>query len=605
VPVKNKQSDEQRELLQTFLKKLSAKNQPRSASILYLRPAIFRTVHGLIQICFVIPLLPFTLVIHLCLIIRKIFSKIPIFITKDCYGKQGKVIEVNYFNLKSGSRFALVYLVLSRKLDFTGYSLNKERQIGDAFIYDYNPGIIDLWYIRSASRTAYEGIKETDKEFIISTRLKAEVRPNIFSLITLLKEEVLLIIRYEIARIFNSFRAVKNLPHLVDPIFIFKIRLRNISMLQTLEEIKLTIKEHTLTQAQNVRRKIYFVNPDCLNKTFTSSAMDYREILENPGTQNWIFADGIGINIAIDLMGYPKNENVNGTDLMPRIAELAAGEGFSFFLLGARPGVAEKTKIKLQSLFPTLHIKGTHHGYFDHVKDSPRIVKLINELKVDILFVAFGVPYQERWIEKWFPHLNCPVVIGVGGLFDFYSGRIKRAPRWLRDIGLEWVFRLMMEPRRMFKRYVIGNPVFLIRVFKLRNAARLINNQILKAKKKNLMQIMKPSRQKKMEKYHGRLLDIFPLVANFCAQKKISILIMYKDKMSARSTCEKLNLIFPDTVFMCQADNGITGYKLVITNYSENELLSIVDTQRTPAFYFIDQSFADHYDNLNIIWDTH
>ena len=92
------------------------------------------------------------------------------------------------------------------------------------------------------------------------------------------------------------------------------------------------------------------------------------------------------------------------------------------------------------------------------------MVASINASGADILLVAFGVPRQEKWLERWGEQLAAPVRIGVGGLFDFYSGRIRRAPLWMREIGMEWSFRLLMEPRRLFRRYIIGNPLFLWRV---------------------------------------------------------------------------------------------------------------------------------------------
>jgi N-acetylglucosaminyldiphosphoundecaprenol N-acetyl-beta-D-mannosaminyltransferase len=123
-------------------------------------------------------------------------------------------------------------------------------------------------------------------------------------------------------------------------------------------------------------------------------------------------------------------------------------------------------KRNLEDKYPGLNIVGEQNGYFNRETEQAAVIERINELDPDILLVAFGVPIQEQWIENNFGKLNCRVVMGVGGLFDFYSGNIKRAPRWLREIGFEWSFRLLMEPRRMFKRYIIGNPVFICRLLR-------------------------------------------------------------------------------------------------------------------------------------------
>jgi N-acetylglucosaminyldiphosphoundecaprenol N-acetyl-beta-D-mannosaminyltransferase len=113
--------------------------------------------------------------------------------------------------------------------------------------------------------------------------------------------------------------------------------------------------------------------------------------------------------------------------------------------------------------YPGLRIAGARDGYFkSHEEQS--VVDDINSSGARILLVAFGAPRQELWLKRWRSELEPPVGMGVGGLFDFYSGRMPRAPVWMREMGLEWVFRLMQEPGRMWRRYVIGNPLFLYRV---------------------------------------------------------------------------------------------------------------------------------------------
>jgi N-acetylglucosaminyldiphosphoundecaprenol N-acetyl-beta-D-mannosaminyltransferase len=146
---------------------------------------------------------------------------------------------------------------------------------------------------------------------------------------------------------------------------------------------------------------------------------------------------------------------------------LAAEHGFRLFLLGGRPGVAAAAADAMRQRCSGLHIAGTHDGYF-HEADTPQVIAAVNQARPDVLLVGFGVPRQELWLSKHRDQLHATVRMGVGGLFDYYSGRIPRAPQWLREIGLEWVWRLWQEPGRLWKRYIIGNPLFLYRVWRQR-----------------------------------------------------------------------------------------------------------------------------------------
>lgn len=223
----------------------------------------------------------------------------------------------------------------------------------------------------------------------------------------------------------------------------------NVSMAEALDYIFSSLRNRQ-------RRQIAFVNADCFNKGFANPA--YRELLTH---FDQVYPDGSGVALAGRLLGRPVKANVNGTDMLPLLAETAAREGFSLYLLGAKPGVAEKMRANLMARFPGLRIVGCHDGYhLEQVDDD------INQVRPDLLLVALGVPLQEQFIVDHFASVQAGVMIGVGGLFDFYSGNIPRAPRWLRRLGLEWTFRLAMEPRRMFRRYIIGNPLFLWRVLR-------------------------------------------------------------------------------------------------------------------------------------------
>lgn len=209
-------------------------------------------------------------------------------------------------------------------------------------------------------------------------------------------------------------------------------------------------------------RRVVFVNAHCANVAYVDAA--YCQILHR---SDLVLADGIGMRIAGKLLGGPVRQNVNGTDLFPRMLERCADDGLSVYLLGARPGVADEVARWARQRFPKLDLRGAHHGYLDD--ESLETVKAeIRQARPDLLFVAMGVPIQERWLAVHLADTGASVGIAVGGLFDFFSGTIPRAPLWMRELGLEWLFRLCQEPRRMWKRYVIGNLVFLWHVFAVR-----------------------------------------------------------------------------------------------------------------------------------------
>ena len=141
------------------------------------------------------------------------------------------------------------------------------------------------------------------------------------------------------------------------------------------------------------------------------------------------------------------------------------------FISVAYPGASAEAATELKRWYPSLKITGTHHGYFE--QGSPheqRVLEHINEHQPDILLVGMGTPQQEVWVERHFDEVDAKVVWTVGALFEYVSGRIKRAPHWMSDNGLEWIFRLAVEPRRMWRRYLLGNPAFLYRVLEERRA---------------------------------------------------------------------------------------------------------------------------------------
>lgn len=189
-----------------------------------------------------------------------------------------------------------------------------------------------------------------------------------------------------------------------------------------------------------------------------------------------VFCDGQGVRLAARLLGQRLPARITYAEWTWTLAAWCEAEGFSLFLLGSEGGVAALAAERLRQRCPTLRIVGTHHGYFDKDSgsaDTAAVVEAINAAKPDILIVGFGMPLQERWVHEQRAALQVPVVLTGGAAFDYVSGRLRRPPRWMTDNGLEWLGRLLIEPRRLAGRYLVGNQIFGIRVLahRLRHGA--------------------------------------------------------------------------------------------------------------------------------------
>jgi exopolysaccharide biosynthesis WecB/TagA/CpsF family protein len=164
------------------------------------------------------------------------------------------------------------------------------------------------------------------------------------------------------------------------------------------------------------------------------------------------------------MLGFKVEENVNGTDMFPLLARLP----YRIYLLGGSPEVARTALEKSRALNGEAEFVGCADGFFKE-KTLSQVLDEIKELRPDMVLVAMGVPKQEMWIARHLSELPGCTAIGVGGLLDFVSERIPRAPLWMRKANLEWCFRLYCEPFRLFKRYIIGNPLFIGRVLRYKS----------------------------------------------------------------------------------------------------------------------------------------
>jgi N-acetylglucosaminyldiphosphoundecaprenol N-acetyl-beta-D-mannosaminyltransferase len=180
-----------------------------------------------------------------------------------------------------------------------------------------------------------------------------------------------------------------------------------------------------------------------------------------------VHVDGAGLRLGARLLGRSLPTRITWADFIWELTAKMEEISASLYLIGSRAGVAETAAARLQEKHPRLNIVGCAHGFFDKTPGSAenqRVVEQINALRPNILLVGFGMPLQEGWLVNNWNQLDVNVGITVGALFDYLSGELTRAPKWMTNNGLEWLGRLIVEPRRLWQRYLVGNPLFLWRV---------------------------------------------------------------------------------------------------------------------------------------------
>ena len=196
----------------------------------------------------------------------------------------------------------------------------------------------------------------------------------------------------------------------------------------------------------------YVVTPNVDHILRLEDDKEFAEIYKNASLR---LTDGMPLVWISKMKHTPIKEKVSGSDMFPRVCELAAKKGYSVFLLGAAEGVAAKAAENLQNKYHGLKIAGTYSpsfGFEEKEDEINKIIKMINETKPDVLAVGLGSPKQEKFIYKYKDQLNVPVSLAIGASIDFEAGNKKRAPRFMQKAGLEWLYRLCKEPRRMFMR---------------------------------------------------------------------------------------------------------------------------------------------------------
>jgi len=202
---------------------------------------------------------------------------------------------------------------------------------------------------------------------------------------------------------------------------------------------------------------INFLNAHCFN--IAQKNVNYRAAL---GRCTYLLNDGVGIDIAGRLVGIHFKENLNGTDLIPELLQFFAEKGLSVFFFGAKPEVIQEARREIAKTYPDLSIAGHCDGYD---RDPTSVIDQINSSRADALILGLGVPTQELWVDRYGSQLTrAKICVSGGAIFDFVSGNVKRAPRLIRRLRLEWLFRLIQEPRRLFSRYILGSVLFFYHV---------------------------------------------------------------------------------------------------------------------------------------------
>ena len=214
------------------------------------------------------------------------------------------------------------------------------------------------------------------------------------------------------------------------------------------------------------RRNVYVITPNVDHIVNINKDDEFKRIYNEAAL---VLPDGMPLIWAAKLLGRPLKEKISGSDLFLKLCKMSFNKGYKVYFLGGREKAAEKSAEILKIMYPGIQIAGIYcprFGFENDPAENNKITEMIKAAKPDILFVGIGSPKQEKWIYKHKNEYRVPVSIGVGAAFDFMSGMIRRAPVWMQKAGLEWFWRLMMEPKRLWKRYLIDDPVFFWLVLK-------------------------------------------------------------------------------------------------------------------------------------------
>lgn len=247
-------------------------------------------------------------------------------------------------------------------------------------------------------------------------------------------------------------------PRYSDEIRIQGLRLSRVSMNDVHEFMKKTVRDGQKALVMNLN--IHFVN-------LTHDEPWLKDFLNEEAQM--IFCDSDGVRWGLRILGINPPPKFTMARWVWPFTEYCEKNDISLYLLGSKPGIAELAEKKMKEHSPNIKIAGTHHGYFPlEGPENEALVQEINRLKPDVLMVGLGMPLQEKWLKANWKRLDCHLFFNLGAVLDYTSGVLKGAPIWMVKLHLEWLYRLYQQPGRLFKRYVIGNPLFMLRVLKER-----------------------------------------------------------------------------------------------------------------------------------------
>lgn len=226
----------------------------------------------------------------------------------------------------------------------------------------------------------------------------------------------------------------------------------------------LTLEETTEKIIRSIENQQFIVRED-LNAAKVVWLKKDIKLLEAIKNAEIINADGQSVVLASRLFNKPLKERVTGIDLMESLVKKAFEKKLKVFFFGAKEEVVKKVVEKYSTIYTNEIIAGYRNGYFSKDEENA-IVQSITDSNADILFVGMGSPAKEFFINTYRNDLKIPFIMGVGGSFDVVAGKVSRAPRWMQNAGLEWLYRFLQEPRRMWKRYLVTNSLFIYYMFK-------------------------------------------------------------------------------------------------------------------------------------------
>jgi len=395
----------------------------------YSGPLIDRPI-ALILILILLPCFLINMVLALC-------TKRSIFTLLHKTDALSRTVMLRTFSCGIWVKTAILFDIFSGKVSFCGipltHSLSPDIQFCVLNQIKCKAGLFSLYDLHLRT-----GLTIMCKEQLLEQQLNG----NTIDYLMLIIKSFMSVILY--GRAITVLKKSKSLS-------LFGLHVKNTTMAEAVNWI---------TQTQTDKTKIgFFVNVHSINLSISDP-----KFFDQLSNANALFADGSGMRLAAKKAGFLLNGNNNGTDMLPHLCRSCIKSNQSIYFLGAAPGIAEQAANKLCKKYPGLNIAGTKHGY-NKDNNAEQIIESINNSGCDILLVAMGSPVQEQWLLEHRDKLQCKTALAVGGLFDFYSGNISRSPLWLREIGMEWIWRLLQEPRNKFNRYVIGNPIFLYRTF--------------------------------------------------------------------------------------------------------------------------------------------